>query len=125
MRSGTLAGGIVMMVLGAIGYFALAPYSSDCGSFAGQLGRAFSSGYAQECQMVHLIQLGSIVFSIIGLGLTIGGAVASGSKSGGGLMHLREEYNAGYEETRPKPRRIDRQKQDNMKNISILKERLA
>ncbi|NIP61467.1 MAG: hypothetical protein GWN01_05030 [Nitrosopumilaceae archaeon] len=39
-------------------------------------------------------------------------------------MHLSEEYNAGYEETRPKPR-INSQRQDNMKNISILKERLA
>jgi len=126
MKAGTLAAGIIMMVIGGIGFFSMQQTISDCGSFAGQLGRFFSSDVSQQCQMGQMIQLGSVVFGIIGLGLTIGGAVGKG---GGEKItqwknpkkYLKDEYNEGYEESRPKKDTINQEKikDDNLKNLGI------
>ena len=133
MKAGTLTAGIILMAIGAIGYFSMQPSIADCGSFMGQMGRFFSSNVNQQCQTVYAIQIGAAVFGVIGLGLTIGGAVAKGGnkeitrwKNPGKI--LKEEYNSGYEETRPKPKSKTPNhtlREDNLKNLGILKERLA
>ncbi len=76
MRVGLLIGGIILMIIGVIAYFSVQQSISDCGSFIGQLGRAFSSTVAQRCQTSQFIQLGGAGLFVIGLGLTIGGAVS-------------------------------------------------
>lgn len=122
------------MILGVIGYFSVQSSISDCESFVGQIGRTFSQNISQECQMRSLIQIGSGILFVVGIGLTIGGAVAKGGTSRGELnpvKRMREEYEKGYEETKPRTRsKIDEsekqtEKEDNMKNMGILKERLA
>lgn len=122
------------MIFGVIGYFSVQSSISDCQSFVGQVGRTFSQNMAEECQIHSIIQIGSAVLFVVGIGLTIGGAVAKGGKSHGELnpiKRMKEEYEKGYEETRPRTEsKIEEstkpnEKEDNMKNIGILKERLA
>lgn len=120
-----------MMVIAGIGFFSMQQAISDCGSFTGQIGRFFSSDIGQQCQMAQMIQLGSVVFGVIGLGLTIGGAAAKGGEqkiTRNPEKYLREEYDSGYEKTQSenKPESPkDTIKDDNLKNLGILKERLA
>ena len=131
MKTGTLVAGIILMVIAGIGFFSMQQAISDCGSFAGQLGRFFSSDISQQCQMAQMIQLGSVVFGVIGLGLTIGGAVAKGGEqkiTRNPEKYLGEEYDSGYEKTKSenKPESPkEKIKDDNLKNLGILKERLA
>ena len=66
------------MLIGAGGYLYVQTSLADCESFVGQLGRFFSSGIDQRCQLANYIQLGGAFIFIIGLGLTIGGAAARG-----------------------------------------------
>lgn len=122
------------MIFGVIGYFSVQSSISDCQSFVGQIGRTFSQNMAQGCQIQSIIQIASAVLFVIGIGLAIGGAVTKGGKSHGELnpvKRMREEYEKGYEETRPRTKsQIDEskkpdEKEDNIKNIGILKERLA
>ena len=133
MKAGTLAAGIILMVIGVIGFFSMQQAAMDCGSFVGQLGRFFSSNISQQCQTVQIIQIGSVAIGVIGLGLTIGGAVAKGGKPQmtrwkNPQEYLKEEYNAGYEESRPRTKSDSykkKLKEDDIKNLGILKERLA
>lgn len=122
------------MIFGVIGYFSVQSSISDCQSFVGQVGRTFSQNMAQGCQVNSIVQIASAVLFVIGIGLAIGGAVAKGGKPRGELnpiKRMKEEYERGYEETRPKTEsKIDEskkpnEKEDNVKNIGILKERLA
>jgi Short C-terminal domain len=134
LKVGLLISGIVIMIFGVIGYFSVQSSISDCQSFVGQVGRTFSQNMAEGCQIRSIIQIASAVLFVVGIGLTIGGAVAKGEKSHGELnpiKRMREEYEKGYEETRPRTEsKIDEskksdEKEDNIKNIGILKERLA
>ena len=122
------------MIFGVIGYFSVQSSISDCQSFVGQVGRTFSQNIAEGCQIRSIIQIVSAVLFVHGIGLAIGGAVAKGGKSHGELnpvKRMKEEYDKGYEETRPRTEsKIDEpkkqnKKEDNMKNMGILKERLA
>jgi uncharacterized membrane protein len=122
------------MIFGVIGYFSIQSSISDCQSFVGQVGRTFSQNIAEGCQIRSIIQIVSAVLFVVGIGLAIGGAVAKGKKSRVELnpvKRMREEYERGYEETRPRAEsKIDEtkkpdEKEDNIKNIGILKERLA
>jgi len=77
------------MFIGVVGYFIMQQNISDCSSLMGQLGRMFSSSMGQKCQMANMIQLGGSVLFVIGLGLTIAGAVSgskSNSKNNGGSL---------------------------------------
>ncbi len=122
------------MVFSAIGYFSVQSSISDCGSFVGQIGRTFSPDISQRCQISSLIQIGSGALFVVGVGLTIGGAAAKGERSRGTwnpAKRMKEEYERGYEETKPRAKsEIDEpekqsEKEDNIKNLGILKERLA
>ncbi len=118
------------MIIGVIIYFSMQQSMSDCGSFIGQLGRAFSGNFAQQCQMVVIMQIGAIVILVIGLGSLIYGAVASGESRNRGFYckmcgsesvsldamryHMKQFHEKGISE-----------QNDDVKNIGILKERLA
>ena len=78
MKGGLLAAGIIMMVFGTIVFLSVEQTQSDCQSFVGQVGRAFSGDMEQRCQIVKLTQIGGAVLFIIGIGLTTGGAVTKG-----------------------------------------------
>jgi len=95
---------------------------SDCQSFVGQLGRFFSSDIAGRCQMVALMQMGSMIIGVIGLGILIYGAVAKGDSQ----QYYSEVPNRSTKSF------VDKREEDSMtreeKNLhylGILKERLA
>ncbi|MEK6866783.1 MAG: SHOCT domain-containing protein [Thermoproteota archaeon] len=131
MKVGTFVAGIILMILGVLFYFSMQTSMSDCGSFIGQLGRTFSGDIAQRCQMVSMMQIGAGIFVVIGLSLLIYGAVATGesrsrrfecklcgseSDSLEGLRYHVEKYHK---------KKFTDSKSDDVKNIWILKERLA
>lgn len=76
MRTGLLIAGIILMVIGAAGYVYVQATLSDCQSFLGQLGRAFSGDIQSRCQQANLMQMGGAGLFVVDIGLTIGGAVA-------------------------------------------------
>ena len=78
MKGGLLAAGIIMMVIGAGGFLYVQQSLSDCQSFFGQLGRTFYGEMEQTCQTANLTQIGGAALFIVGIGLTIGGAMAKG-----------------------------------------------
>jgi len=78
MKGGLLAAGIIFMVIGAGGFLYVQQSLSDCQSFFGQMGRTFYAEMEQRCQTANLTQVGGAGLFVIGLGLTIGGAVAKG-----------------------------------------------
>ena len=78
MKAGLLAAGIILMLIGATGFLHVQQSLSDCQSFLGQIGRTFSGDIEQRCQTANLTQLAGTALFIIGLGLTIAGAVSKG-----------------------------------------------
>ena len=78
MRVGLLAAGIILMVIGAMGFLYVEQTMSDCQSFFGQIGRTFSSNMEQRCQTANMTQMGGTGLFIVGIGLTIGGAATKG-----------------------------------------------
>jgi hypothetical protein len=131
LKVGAFVAGIILMILGVLFYFSMQTSMSDCGSFIGQLGRAFSGDFAQKCQMVSMMQIGAGIFVVIGLSLLIYGAVATGeskprrfecklcgseSDSLEGLRYHVEQYHE---------KNFADSQNDDIKNLGILKERLA
>ena len=78
MKGDLLAAGIILMVIGAIGFLYFQQTMSDCQSLLGQVGRTFSGDIEQRCHTANLTQLGGAALFIVGIGLTIGGAMAKG-----------------------------------------------
>ncbi|MCE9651922.1 MAG: SHOCT domain-containing protein [Nitrosarchaeum sp.] len=130
LKVGGFIAGIILMIIGVIVYFSMQQSMSDCGSFIGQLGRAFSGDIAQRCQMASIMQIGSVVLIVIGIGSLIYGAVSSGeprhrgyyckicgseSDSLDGIRYHMEHFHE---------KGINSQN-DDVKNLGILKERLA
>lgn len=79
MKTGSLIGGIVLLIIGVAGYISLQSNASDCQSLLGQVGRFISSDIAERCS---LVSIGQIIFGIIfvvGIGVLIYGAVAKRS----------------------------------------------
>ena len=76
MRSGLLAFGIVLLVVGGLlfmmGYNGVQDYQSTLG----QIGRAFSHSVQQEYQMYMLMETGGGIVALVGFVLSIAGAVA-------------------------------------------------
>ena len=131
LKVGAFVAGIILMIIGVLVYFSMQTSMSDCGSFIGQLGRTFSGDIAQRCQMVSMMQIGAGIFVVIGLSLLIYGAVANGesksrrfecelcgseSDSLEGLRYHVEQYHE---------KNFTDSQSDDVKNIGILKERLA
>jgi len=127
MKVGTLIAGIIFLMLSAAGFSFLQESLNDCSSFIGQLGRAFSSDVSQNCKMTQLLLIGAAIFGVIGLGLMIGGAAAKGKKSEVSYRKNSRQYERDYEETRPRKTQSPQEKliEDNLKNLGILKHRLA
>lgn len=130
MKIGAFIAGIVLMILGVLVFFSVQTAVSDCGSFIGQIGRTFSGDVAQRCQMVSMMQIGSGILVVIGIGLLVYGAVAKGiSKPRGfyckycgsesdsleGIRYHIQQYHDNKNNS----------KKDDVKNLGILKERLA
>lgn len=76
MKIGLFITGIILMILGAVAFVYVQSTLSDCASFMGQLDRFFSGRAAQKCLQANYLQLGGAVIFVIGIGLTIGGAVS-------------------------------------------------
>jgi len=146
MKTGLLVTGIILMIISAIGYFSIQQALSDCGSFVGQLGRFFSQDISQQCQMAQLVQIVSAIIGVIGLGLTIAGAVAKGGESkrpkefyckycgfvSESLDGIRAHIQYQHEKSSIKLEKQDNKENldqkienDDLKNLGILKERLA
>lgn len=78
MRGDLLAAGIIMMLIGAGGFLYVQQSIPDCQSFLGQMGRTVSEEMKQRCQTAKLTQMGGASLFVIGIGITIGGAMAKG-----------------------------------------------
>jgi len=78
MKGNLLAAGIILMLIGAGGFLYVQQSLSDCQSFLGQVGRTFSGDIEQRCHTANLTQMGGAALFIVGIGLTIGGAMAKG-----------------------------------------------
>ena len=76
MKAPTLVTGIVLLVLGAIGFVYAQTQIGDYQTFIGQFGRALSKEMQTQYQMLQYILLGSAAIGVTGIGLTIYGAVA-------------------------------------------------
>ncbi|AFS80664.1 hypothetical protein NKOR_03870 [Candidatus Nitrosopumilus koreensis AR1] len=79
MNTPILIIGIILMVIGVFVYFTIQPDVSNCGSFVGQFGQVISTNISSGCQTVYQIQTISAVIVVVGLGLTIAGAVMKNS----------------------------------------------
>ena len=121
MKTGTLVGGIILLIIGIAVYSYLQTTVSDCQSFLGQLGRFFSSDIAQRCQTVALIQIGSIFMGVIGLGIMIYGAVAKNDSS----QYYSEMKSTNTENFTAESRHDMTEEEKNLHYLGILKERLA
>lgn len=119
MKKGSLIGGIILLIIGVSLYGLLQTNASDCASFMGQLGRTMSSEISQRCQTVALIQVFGLILVVIGLGLLIYGAVA---KSKGGKSYSAKDEEIDFS---PQPTKEETQEEKNIRNLGILKERLA
>jgi hypothetical protein len=78
MKAGALAVGIVLLVIGALGFVYAQTQVSEYQSFMGQLGRTFSRDMQTQYQTLQYMMLGSVAIGVIGIGVTIYGAVAKG-----------------------------------------------
>ncbi len=76
MKAGALAAGIVLLALGAIGFAYAQSQIGDYQTFIGQLGRALSKETQSQFQTLQYMLLGSVAIGVVGIGLTIYGAVA-------------------------------------------------
>lgn len=118
------------MIIGVLVYFGMQPSLSDCGSFIGQLGRTFIDDIANRCQMASVIQIGAGITTVIGIGLLVYGAAAKdtskpkgfyckfcGSESDSleGIKYHIQQYHDNKRDS----------KRSDVKNLGILKERLA
>lgn len=132
MKAGHLVGGIVLLIIAVIGFTNTANTISEKQNFIGQAERFLSEDAATKHQVNQYAQLGFGGLGVIGLGLTIYGAAASKPKP---QSMFRCEY-CGYSATHyedvqhhmrtscvKKPQSA--QNNEDVKNLGILKERLA
>jgi len=110
-----------------------------CSSGLGQLGQMFSGDIQKACSEYRTVTYAIYGSGLIGLILIIVGAVVSGKKED--VSHLEVRYAKGElskgeleskkekvnEETRPRKTQSPQEKlrEDNLKNLGILKQRLA
>lgn len=76
MKAPALVTGIVLLVLGAVGFVYVQTQIGDYQTLIGQFGRALSPEMQTQYQMLQYILLGSAAIGLVGVGLTIYGAVA-------------------------------------------------
>jgi hypothetical protein len=129
LKIGALIAGIILMILGVLVYFSMQPALSDCGTTIGQLGRTFSDDYAQQCQMASMMQIGSGIITVIGIGLLVYGAASkSQSKRRGFYCKYCGSESDSLEAIRYHIQQYhsnSKNSNDDVKNLGILKERLA
>lgn len=133
MKGGRLAAGIILLVIAVIGFTNTSSSISEKQTSLGEVERFLSQNARDSYQANSLAQLVFGVLGVIGLGLTISGAAASNKPKQQSLFHC--EY-CGYSAVhyadvkhhmltscsqKPKPASVN----DDVKNLGILKERLA
>lgn len=75
MRSGLLAFGIILLIVGVL--FLMVGYNAvqDHQSTLGQIGRVFSESRRQEYQTYMIMEMGGAILAVVGFVLSISGAV--------------------------------------------------
>lgn len=76
LKTGSLIGGIILLIIGVAGYISLQSNVSDCQSLIGQAGRFISTDFAERCSLTSLGQIIFGIIFVIGIGVLIYGAVA-------------------------------------------------
>ncbi len=76
MKTGSVIGGIILLIIGAAGYVSLQSSASDCRSLLGQIGIFISSDISGRCGLVYVGQILFSIIFVIGIVVLIYGAVA-------------------------------------------------
>lgn len=131
MKVGHLVGGIILLVIAVIGFTSTANSISEKQTMMGQAERFISDDAATRHQTNQYAQLAFGGLGVIGLGLTIYGAAASNPKTQSmfrckycGFPAVRYDDVQHHMETSCS-KKPNTSQNDNVKNLGILKERLA
>jgi uncharacterized membrane protein len=76
MGTGTIIGGVILIIIGIVVYGLVNNYQSQCQSFLGNVGQTFDSGYQQRCTIINFAIILAAIFAVIGIVLVIVGAVS-------------------------------------------------
>lgn len=136
MKIGSLIVGIILLMIGAVGYGSFQGSASDCQSTLGQVGRFISSDISQRCSLVSIGQIIFIIIAVIGLGVLIYGAVATRKAAFvcgycKYMTNVEENLYNHYEQEHRKSNPVQETKdtksseEKNLHYLGILKERLA
>jgi len=137
MKIGSLITGIILLIISVIGFTSSSNTVAEQQTSLGQIERFFSQDSQTSYQVNQYAQLGFGGLGVLGLGLLIYGAAAKGESvrksndfkgfyckycgfPSGTLEGIRTHMQYKH-----KNDSNDSDKQDNLKNIEILKERLA
>jgi len=133
MKGGSLAAGIILLVIAVIGFTSTSSSISEKQTSLGEVERFLSQDSRDSYQINSIAQLAFGGLGVIGLGLTIYGAAASGNPKQQSLFHCEYcEYSAVHYadvkhhmltscSKKPKSASVN----DDVKNLGILKERYA
>ncbi len=136
MKIGSLVAGIVLLFISVIGFTSSTNTVAEQQTTGGQIERFFSEDSQTSYQVNQFAQLGFGGLGVIGLGLLIYGAAAKGgsgrSNDFKGFYCKHCGFPSGtlegiqtHMQIKHKNNSKDSDKQDDLKNIEILKERLA
>ena len=132
MKAGRLAGGIILLIIAVIGFTNTTNSVTEKQSSLGQVERFLSQDAQNSYQANSMGQMIFAVLGIVGLGLTISGAVASGKPKQGSMFRCKyclvtreryEDIRSHMSTCSSKPKTSS--ENDDVKNLGILKKRLA
>lgn len=133
MKVGALVGGIIILIIGVIGYTSTSTTVSERQTTIGEVERFFSEESQTTYQSYQYAQLGSAVLAVIGIGVLVYGAGAKSEKKKESIFYCKyckypaqsyNEYQNHLQHCSKKPKEESSQL-DDLKNLGILKERLA
>lgn len=131
MKIGSLISGIVLLIIAVVGFTSTSNTISEQQTTIGEVERYFSEDVSSSYQTSQYAQLGFGVLGVVGIGLLIYGVAAKGEKKEKGFyckycghtsdtlegirVHIQYYHKKNSTDS----------KQEDLKNIGILKERLA
>lgn len=136
MKIGSLVAGIILLIIAVIGFTSTSNMIAEKQTTGGQIERFFSNDAQTNYQANQYAQLGFGGLGVLGLGLVIYGAAAKGEsrreseaqefycKYCGFVLESLDGIRA-HVQYHHKKSTTDSKKQDDVKNLGILKERLA
>lgn len=130
MKIGSLIAGIILLIIAVLGFTSTSTSISESQSFLGQVERGLSEDARTTHQVNQYAQLGFGVLGVIGLGLVIYGAAASGTKKES-MFYCKycgfpaQSYSDVQQHMQGCSKKPESGKHDDIKNLGILKERLA